>query len=87
MYFKTQKFRNDKCLRRFEVTAPNIWFNLTLIFFFAIFRLFGINDWQWYWIISPLWISLLIPIFWYVLYLFLWILVNTLISIIDTFKK
>ena len=102
MHFKIQKSRNNERSMKFKVIAPNIWFNFTLIAVFGIFRFFGINNWEWYWIISPLWISILIPIFWFLLFMIvkliayilsslivitLWFTVFTYLKLKDTFRK
>lgn len=102
MYFKTQKTRNNERIMKFQVVAPNIWFNLTLIAVFVIFRFFDINNWEWYWIISPLWVSVLIPILWFLFFMIVKMFAVILDSLIlitlwftffaysklkDTFKK
>ncbi len=41
-----------------KIKSPSVAIILTIVF--AIQKRVGIIDWEWYWIISPIWISILL---------------------------
>jgi len=62
---------NEKKKRRFPLKK---WFTTIFIFFliFLVLKLTSIINWQWIWVLSPLWIGMILAIFFTSFALLVW---------------
>lgn len=80
-YFKPLK-ENRKSL--ISINGPSFWCLFAFTILLTFLKIENYLDWNWIWILSPLWLSYLIPIALYLLLLTIWLLGNILLIVIDT---
>lgn len=66
-----------------SINGPTFSCLFVLTLFLSFLKIGGYLDWNWIWILSPMWLCIFIPISLYLLLLSLWLGANILIIVID----
>lgn len=63
--------------------CPSFSCLFVLTLFLSFLKIEGYLNWDWIWILSPVWLCIIVPIFIYLVLVFLWLIGNVLIFIIN----
>ena len=73
---------NTKKKYLIKLDFPSITYNLLIAFVFTILKLTNVIDWDWIWVLHPLWLPYLL-----ILAIFLFFFILSLIGFIYPFKE